>query len=310
MLEFISCSPGLNGFDDSSVADRWQMVPLNGERLVALINGHNASVELNDSYAVTKTEIYTNNALNVTSEQQKWANTVKTIANDKGWKTARFFLLKGINEGTTILTASSTMLRRLEISVHSQRNLYITFHIVTDKNGKKCSVRSEAEVTSMLADLNSFFPEQTNLKFTCHNIKRVTLNHEVGDSILYKYKNKTPDVTVKGDETKYIFENADTGASINVFFVWDISAQGVGSAPKGTSFDPRDPLGLTYGRCILIEDKVKQNAGLVLGHEIIHSLGYSGHHALDGGLMHLFSEKMGPRIYSKEAITAYNDSFC
>ncbi|GEM_PF-5685316 len=308
MLDFVSCFSDLNGFDDSNPV-RWQMVPLDGERLVALLDGSSANIEISGQSFASIIEVYTNNALNKTADQQRWANTAATIANEKGWKNPRFFLLKGHSEGTAKLTAKTSITRELEVSVHSQRNLYVTFHIVQDKGGKRYSSRSESEITSMLAEVNSFFPAQTNIKFTCHFINYIELDRKLGGSVVYKYKNSDPDVTVSGDETKHIFEYVDSGVPINVFFVWDISAKGVGSAPKGTTFDPRDPIGLTYGRCILIEDKVKQNAGLVLGHELTHSLGHKDHHALQGGLMHLFTEPMGKRIYRNEAKTVYANSF-
>lgn len=311
-MKFDTPFSNYRGFDPSPGC-WWQMVPLGEERLVMLVDGHSATWTLSGG-CVSVTEVFTDASANTTPDRMRWSEGIQMIIGAKpNLYKPRFFLLCGLTEGKAQLKVKSQFGERtLDISVHRPKTVYLSFHFVQDKTDSNSNEkaaeffytkRPQADITDMLAIANTIIGPQTNVRFVCHNILQTTPKKKIGGRILYKYNRKTG-ALVSGDTSKHIFKNADKGAKINVFFVWEFGAEGIGKGDDETS----DPEGVAYKHCVLIEDRVTQLKGQVLAHELSHCLGVDGHHKLEGGLMHEFTALGGFQMLRKEAEAIYKNA--
>ncbi|WP_299470775.1 peptidoglycan-binding protein [uncultured Roseibium sp.] len=240
----------LNGFDERGDPP-WQMVPVNGNRIVQLIGGRDLTVTASD-HTVTVTEI-----------------------RPRFITKSRLFLLSGLPglvdlHRRRIVARDSEGLIRAQLSLDLVRNLSVkvTFHLVQDEHGG--SRRSEADVTESLETANSILFGHANIHLHAHDIRRV--DHIFGKAVNYIEAGKKKKGEV--DEWDYLDTYRDLSADINVFFVNNILTY-----EEEEQNETLKAYGVTSGKSptVLIRDPTRFrrafSAGEVLAHEVGHVLG-------------------------------------
>ena len=181
------------GFD-TSVAPHWQMVPLDGEKIVYLENAAGMSVQI----------------LNAKVAQVSEETTTANVQRPQ----KRVFKLTGKSHGTTLLEVrkDNVLKTSLEIDVKKPKSFGLAFNFVTDKTGRT-TVKNPSNVPEWLEALNEIYQPQTNVSFIHRRTKIVPINNNLGSEI------DSIDANFSGWEWDVIVKERDVSADINLFFV-------------------------------------------------------------------------------------------
>jgi hypothetical protein len=228
--------------------------------------------------------------------------------------------VRGLRPGETALEVvgpgEGSIVSRLDLTVLPRKTLAASFHFVSDVAGHATSrmgpnvqlfmtgmtgsamatrtrprnARSMAEcVEFCLKELNDIFVPQTNVNFALRNFGQTHVDRDLGGRVNAE----------SFDLRKRLRRLKDTGARINVFFVWDVMLPGhhaVGVAQRP----------LREGIC-LVDDETP-DVGVTVAHEVGHVLlsPLVFHHfvnaATDRMLMHRAGSALSRAIPKRQAI--------
>ena len=238
----------LNGFDHT-VTPRWQMVPINGSKIVRLMDGDGLTVTSN-SPAVTVHEI------------------PKCFVHG-----GREFELRGHLKGKAMIEArnATTVVTRLEAEVKSKKTVKLSFSFVQDNAGHK-TTRSPADVDGWVKNANDIMFNQANIELKKHNVRPIhKIESDLGTVVIWS-------ADAAKNEWKKVVANRDGTADLNVFLVWEYeqdATENIDNAAAGTL--------RSEGNCLL-EDNIGYQTHETLSHEIGHYLGM-GHSTTGGDLL-------------------------
>ena len=243
-----------NGFDPNATPP-WQMVPVNGHKVVRLMNA---------------------NDLDVTSANPAIA-TVEEI-NKCFVHGGREFIIRGKLKGTTFIEVreGAKLWSRLEVAVKNYKPLKVSFHFVQDNAGHK-TTRSPSDVDSWVKGANNILFPQINVEVKKHNVRpNVKINKDLGSVV--RYSKHLPGVPESEHEWDDVVAHRDNSADLNVFFVWEYEQD------DKPNQDTSAEAGTSGGNC-LFEDNIYKPTYDTLAHEIGHHLGVHAHSAKGGDLL-------------------------
>lgn len=246
MATFEKCF-NMKGFDRGRVP-RWQMVPKDGDRYVAL-RGGGALVHVfsEDPSICTVTEIELAALDSVPGERMPLA------AGD------RVFHLRGVKKGRTFIKALDAERNggvELEVGVKERKTVKVTFNFVRDSAGHSTQ-RAPASARGWVSTMNYIYNGQANIYFRLMHARWVTATQDLGASVTW-----TPG---PGKEWDIVAALGDATADLNYFLVWDYWQSG-DDATSDTD------AGTLSGVC-LFEDNAGVHVGTTMAHEAGHHLG-------------------------------------
>ncbi|MEM8665443.1 MAG: hypothetical protein AAGF49_15135, partial [Pseudomonadota bacterium] len=222
-----------NGFDHRTTPN-WQMVPLNGTKLVYLLDGDHLTVVSQAPGVCTVHEV------------------MAPLAPG-----SRMFELHGHTKANTQIHAKNggTVVKRLDVSVKSKKTVNIAFHYVKDNAGH-ATTRSSADLQSNFDTAKAVYLDQINVELVKKSVNsNYQVNQDLGAAVIWG---------ASGAEWNAVVANRDNSADLNVFFVWEYN-----TATEGTD----DAEGGTLGGNSLVEDNIAYQMWNTLCHEIGHHLG-------------------------------------
>ena len=240
----------MRGFDKDA-APRWQMVPVNGNRYMALRDGAGLTVTSNDPTVVTVTEI---RQADIPAEDERMA----LHASD------RIFRLHALKKGNARIQAKrgAALATELEVDTKDRKRVRVTFNFVHDTSGHGTR-RVAASAGRWVSTMNYIYNRQANIQVVLRATRSVEVASNLGAEVTW-------DATA-GSEWNTVTALGDAGADLNYFLVWEYEQPGVpGEADAGT----------LNGNC-LFEDRIGGNdTGVEMAHEMGHFLGRHDHYVV------------------------------
>jgi hypothetical protein len=237
---------------DSNASPRFQMVPVGRSRFVALHDGAGMTVTNLNPLACTLTEIR--------ESQLPSDDRAPSSAGD------RYFRIEGLAKGGALLmaTGGSLIPLFLEVAVKEKRQQLITFNFLSDNAGHR-TTRPAANVGQWMPTLNYIWRRQANVELVNHGIRTTRIAQNLGATIMVPADNSL-------DATFNLIGSAgDSGADLNVFFVWDL--QQTGSTGDLDAFTSIGTAGSGSPGTCLFEDSAGAGQPISLAHEVGHHLG-------------------------------------
>lgn len=282
-----------------------QMVPLGGERLIALPNAAGVNVVLQATGIATVTEAFATAPAKATGEQIRLAAVVQQALRQNPFLAGcRFFMLHGQAQGDVILMAGKL---RLKIAVREGRTVMVAAHRVVDKGGPSAPAtkRMEAEAAAMIAAANDILGPQANVWFElAGSCPKLTLKEVAGKAVhgqmdlpvVYNRAVKT-DQMLPGDTTQHVIKHRQPGKRLNVFFVWSMYSL--------ATYSDFSPVGVCIGSDVLISDAcTPDQLGRTLAHEYLHSCGLD-HHTDPDNLMAALQDAAGLTLNEEQSQKAW-----
>lgn len=234
----------MRGFDKDA-APRWQMVPVKGNRYMALRDGAGLTVTSNDPTVVTVTEI---RQANIPPEDERMA----LHASD------RIFRLHGLKKGNARIQAKSgaVLASELEVDTKDRKNVSVTFNFVRDSAGHH-TTRVAASATHWVATMNYIYNEQANIHVKLRATRNVAVPIDLGTEVTW---DATP-----GSEWNTVTALGDGSADLNYFLVWEYEQD----ATPGDGANA----GTLGGNCIFEDHAGTAVVGHTMAHEMGHFLG-------------------------------------
>jgi hypothetical protein len=232
----------MHGFDDRE-SPPWQMVPIDGERYVALLEGDTLAIRSSAPHRVSVQEVGVRDIPNLGPRPTFYVPV-------------RYFRLRGLARGPARVEAwdGQRLVARLHIDTKSPKTLRVTFNFVRDRTGAKTS-KVPAEALQWTRELNWIY-QQGNVRVICRAARWITVDRDLGWVIAW-----SPD---PGENVEWAAVTAklDPGADVNVFHFNDVRL--------GPGVDRQ--VGLALGRCVMVDDD-HPNYVVNIAHEIGHTQG-------------------------------------
>lgn len=232
-----------DGFDASDPLKNsppWQMVPLNGSKLVKVVNaGATASVT----------------SMNPKIARPLFLGTAVQIF--------------GVSPGTTLIKlrdATGRVMARLDVTVKRKRIVRTSFFFVEDNAGH-ATKRTEAEIDPAIEGMNKIWLAQANVEFVKKKVEpSLKFKQNFGNEV--NFTAHLPGVAAKEHEWDTVVAKRDFGADFNVFFVTDYEDD------LNPATDKADAGTLAHQKSCLCDDVLGGHGlALVLAHEAGHNLG-------------------------------------
>lgn len=239
-----------NGFDATTIP-RWQMVPVNGSRIVRLMDGDDLTV--------------TSNNPAVTVHERPFCFT----------HGGREFELRGSVKGKALIEArhGTAVVTRLEAEVKNLKTVKVGFHFVRDNNSHK-TARTPAQLDALVATAHKVHFNQINVEIKKHSVNPTsTVNEDLGAVVVWS-------ATAAQDEWRKVVANRDGTADLNVFFVWEYEQDGTEGTDNAAAGTLRNE-----GNCLMEDHSPYADNGWTLAHEIGHYLGVGPHSATGADLL-------------------------
>ena len=236
------------GFDKDA-APKWQMVPVSGDRYMALRDGVGLTVTSTDVTKLTATEI---NRSALPSAGQR----MPLQASD------RIFKLRGVAKGSARIQAKAGAVLRaeLEVDIKDRKNVGITFNFVRDSAGHH-TIRVPASAAQWVRDVNGIYNGQANIFVTLRATRNVAVPSNLGPQVMW-------DATA-GSEWNTVTALGDAGADLNVFLVWEYEQDATPAVDNTNA-------GTLTGNTIMEDHLTAGKPTFVtIGHEMGHHLGAS-----------------------------------
>jgi Metallo-peptidase family M12B Reprolysin-like len=256
---------------DSAANPRFQMVPENGLRWVALHDGAGFTVTSVNPARCSVTEIGESEL----PVDDRATGGSAAAAGD------RFFRLHGKTTGAVNITAKKAGRTDVILDAQVKGELVQLVHFFSVSDSVRASTRPLADVGHFLPMLNYIFRRQANIKFTRHGaLDPMVFAQDLGNPIAL------PPTGGFGASGALIAARGSAAADLNVYFVWELQ-RGVGNG------DSTEATTQTIGSAhasggpgnIMFEDSVTGNNDIVMAHEVGHHLGLSHNTAGDTNLM-------------------------
>lgn len=229
----------------------WQMVPLQGSKLVRVVGGGGVS--------------------SVTSNNPGIARPLFLGA------AVQIF---GVAAGSTVIKlrgAGGRVLARLDVTVKRKRTMKTSFFFVQD-NVRKTN-RTAGEVATLLQGMNDIMLVQANVEFVqAKVVDPLRFNDDFGTEVLDA--SALPAANRPRDEWNVIARRRDPNANFNVFFVTELE-QDVNPATDSVEAST----GVAEKSC-LVEDGIANGApDVIVAHEAGHGMGLDHDNADPNNLM-------------------------
>lgn len=241
----------MRGFDKNATP-KWQMVPVDGNRYMALRNGAGLTVTSNDPTVVTVTEI-THAQIPHLSERMPIQPA------------DRIFKLHGVKTGNARIQAKNGAVLdvELEVDVKSKKTVRVSFNFVQDSAGHK-TVRAPAASMHWIASMNYVYSEQANIHIKLSHNRTVSVPVDLGTEVMWDASPTS--------EWNTVTALGDAGADMNYFLVWEYEQDAT------PTIDDTDA-GTLGGNCIF-EDNAGIHVGVTMAHELGHFLGRPDHYVV------------------------------
>lgn len=240
----------MQGFDWSA-GTSWQMVPLGGQRLVALTAA--------DGWHLTRVTSLNPTIAEVAEVPQAHLSVDQRQALSPG---DHVFRIKGNGRGTTrVQVWSSVGIVAIELEVCVKASLVVepAFNFVGDIAGHRTAY-STANVSAWINGLNYIYTGQANITFRPKSARNVTVGKNLGPMVQHPdWSRGTP----ARDEWKMVTDLGDKKARFNIFLVWGFENEQEKNVLAG---------GSKNSDC-LIKDRTDSKAVVVIAHELGHLLG-------------------------------------
>lgn len=236
------------GFDKAAAPRRWQMVPVNGDRYIALRDGADLTVTSNDPRTLTVTET----SLAQIPRSFGYGSPQPLHATDRVLK------LTGVAHGGARVLAKrgATTVVELEVDVKNKLTVRTSFNFVRDTGGHRTN-RAAASAQSWVNSMNYVYNGQANVFITLLHARSITVQQDLGPQVMWTATapNEWDTVTALGD----------TGADMNYFLVWEYEQD---NTPTVDDTDAG-----TVGSNCIFEDNAGREVGVSMAHEMGHHLG-------------------------------------
>jgi hypothetical protein len=243
----------LEGFD-ANASPKWQMVPVNGDRYVALRGGAGLTVISGSPAIVTVQEI--------TQAQLPSTGHCRLPLESSD----RIFRLRGVAKGGARIQARRGTAPAADLDVDTKygKTLRVSFNFVSDSAGHHSS-RPPASVSEWMPIINGVFSGQSNINIELRLVRPITVAGDLGDQI----------TICQGGEEEWnrvaAPANRDRGADANFYMVWELEQTGSPTVDSLEALMSRD------GAC-LVEDDLHGVNAVAIAHEIGHRLGVVDHY--------------------------------
>lgn len=247
---------------DTNASPRFQMVPNNGSRWIALHDGAEWTVDSSPSSVCSVTEV---READLPRDDERATGASAAVAGD------RFFRLDGKANGVGVISATKIpyIPVSLDVAVKDKLIQRVRFYSVSDNAGHH-STRPLAIVGEWFPVLNYIFKRQANIEFVRHGtLGRLSIAQNLGNPIQLNPAGGL------GANATVIADQGDTTADLNVFFVWELRRAASGDSTEATTRTIGSAHAGAGPGAILIEDDVGGRDDLALAHEIGHHLGLS-----------------------------------
>jgi hypothetical protein len=259
----------LEGFDKDA-APRWQMVPRDGERFVALRDGAGLTVTSTDATIVTVMEIDVH-ALPIGRQLsgRNWRAAGYDASSTRMplYRSDRIFRLHGVAKGNAKICAkqAAVLKAELEVGTKNRKTVTVCFNFVHDLHNKHHTVRHEASAQQWVNDVNAIYNGQANVFVTLLGARRIDVEIDLGKVADFWPASEWDTIIAKGIWS----------ADLNYFLVRKYEK----STPK---IDDDNAITLdrngapAVGGCIVIlEDHLTSGKPtfVTIGHEMGHHLG-------------------------------------
>ena len=268
----------MQGFDRWQ-SPRWQMVPVGGDRYIALRDGAGLTVTSNNPGVLTVAEI---RAADLPSTGQR-------MPLNQG---DRIFKLHGASKGAARVQAKrgGTVVLELQVDTKNRKTVRLTFNFVRDNAGHRTR-RNPSAATGWMNTINYIYNGQANIFATMIRTRTVNIPQNLGPQVTWS--------AGVASEWNTVTALRDAGADFNFFLVWEYEQDDT------PAVDHTDA-GALAGNCIF-EDNAGTQVGETMAHELGHYLGrpdiYDAarrHH-----LMHGITDVRGQHL-SKDDVNVMN----
>jgi hypothetical protein len=236
----------MKGFDKDA-APRWQMVPVDGDRYMALRDGAGLTVTSTNTGIVTVTEINVH-ALPHDGERMPLHHG------------DRIFKLHGVAKGNVKIQAKQAAVLRaeLEVDTKDRKTVKLCFNFVHDSAGHH-TVRHTSSARQWVNDVNAIYNGQANVFVTLQGARKVAVASDLGPQVMW---DATPT-----SEWNTVTALGDGVADLNVFLVWEYEQDATPTID--------DTNAGTLGGNTILEDNLTpgKRTFVTIGHEMGHHLG-------------------------------------
>ncbi len=264
----------MRGFDKDAVP-RWQMVPVTGDRYIALRDGAGLTVTSNNA-AVTVTEMLQ-------------ANLPTTWTRMSLQASDRIFLLHGASKGTARIQARSgaALVVELQVATKNRKTVRLSFNFVEDSAGHKTN-RATATAAQWLVTINYIYRGQANIRALLSQSRTLVVPVNLGTEVTW--------TAGAASEWNTVIALRDPAADLNFFMVWEYEQD----ATAGDGADAG-----TLGPNCIFEDGAGTDIGITMSHEMGHFLGVSDHYnaARTQDLMYGITDARGINLRASDVNT-------
>lgn len=234
----------MKGFDKYAAPNRWQMVPVGGERYVALRGG--AGLTVSSTAPLLKVTEIEQSAIPTGSDRQ-------TLQPDD-----RVFKLQGVSKGAASVQArnGAILVVTLDVNTKDKKSVRLSFNFVRDNANHKTN-RSPASAAQWVSEMRYIYEGQANIEPTLRASRVVNVASDLGEQVMWS----------AGTASEWVKVTAlgDAAADMNFFMVWEYEQD----ATPGIDNTDAGALG---GNCIF-EDAAGSQVSETMAHEMGHYLG-------------------------------------
>ena len=251
----------LNGFDRSADPP-WQMVPVEGQRVLTISGHGNLFMRVNSpNLKVEVTKSGRNTVLTLTGgESPTWA-TVEWVS-DLSPLPGPYRLRRRAEPGFS-----------LAVSVKAPRIINTAFHYVDDGRRQKTN-RRIADLDRLIEGANRILTPQANVILKRKSAAPLAVAHDLGRvvrSVPSALRGAPHNVPAAEHEWDILKALGDAAADFNVFFVREYEQD---TTPNR---DDAEAAAESPGKMCIFEDNIVRPPGEVLAHETVHALGVYDH---------------------------------